>query len=308
MSKESFSPTKISHNEHVNKSVTLLNVVFDNDIFDNTDYYYTNGIYIELLTPVATLSPLSRMLVGVKRAPLNFTGFFLRQNIYTPTNPDKAEVSIGDRPFSAFLTIGQTRQSYSFKKKLSIKSSVSFGVMGPASLGGFVQSSIHNIEPIGWINQINNSFVFDYSINVEKGIFSTPHAELNFTYGGSFGTIFNKFNTGFYFRTGSFLPVYRGSTSVLNASSKSKLQYWFFVSGKSNFVLYDATLQGGLFTSKNNYVIDSDNINRVVAKLSIGFAVYYNKVGFEFQNFYISPEFKNAYDFRWGRIKLIFQI
>jgi len=31
-------------------------------------------------------------------------------------------------------------------------------------------------------------------------------------------------------------------------------------------------------------------------------SMYYKKVGIELQNFYLSPEFKNAYDFRWGRI------
>ena len=188
-------------------------------------------------------------------------------------------------------------------------SSINFGVLGPASMGDFVQSSIHNIEPIGWTNQINNNFIFDYRVKLEKGIISNPHLELNITAEGNIGTIFNKINGGLYFRTGSFIPVYRGPSTIYESSTKkSNLQFWFFINGSTNLVFYDATLQGSLFSSESPYVIQSKDINRLVINLSVGFALYYKKVGFEFQNFYLSPEFTNAYDFRWGRVKLIFQL
>jgi len=308
-SEANFNPVYSNKSEIVNNPVTLVNIVFDNDIFNNTDYYYTNGIYIELITPLATSSPLSSILVGLRNSQIDLHGFSLRQNIYTPVNPDIEEISVGDRPFSAFLTIGQFRETYNYNTKISISSSLNFGIIGPASLGGFVQSSIHNIEPVGWSNQINNNIIIDYQVKLEKGIISTPHIEFNITAGGNVGTIFNNINGGMYFRTGSFIPVFRGLSAMFGSSSKkSKLQYWFFVSGKMNVVFFDATLQGSMFNSQSPYVIQSADINRFVLNLSVGFAMYYKKVGFELQNFYLSPEFTNAYDFRWGRIKLTFQI
>jgi len=175
-------------------------------------------------------------------------------------------------------------------------------------LGGYVQSSIHDIEPIGWTNQINNNFVIDYRVNLEKGIVSNPHIELNITAGANIGTIFNNINGGLYFRTGSFTPVFRGLSTIYGSTSKKdNLQYWFFIKGETNLVFYNATLQGSMFSSESPYIIQSQDINRLILNLSIGFAMYYKKVGFEFQNFYLSPEFTNAYDFRWGRVKLIFQ-
>jgi len=293
----------------VDKSPTLLKVVFDNDIFSNTDYYYTNGVYIELISPLAGRSPLSRLLVGIPKAQVNLFGFSLMQNIYTPTNPDIAEISIGDRPFSAFLTIGQTRESYDFQKNFSVRSSINFGVIGPASMGGVVQSTIHDIEPIGWNNQIRNNIVLDYSINLEKGIVSNPRVEFNVVAGGNIGTIFNNLTGGFCFRVGSFLPTYRGLSKVINSvSTTKKLQFWFFAGCNTNLVFYDATLQGGMFSNNNSYVISSNDINRLVLKLKLGFAAYYNNIGLELHGFYLSPEFKNAYDFRWGRVKLVFQL
>lgn len=290
-------------------SPTIINVVFDNDIFNNTDYYYTNGVNIELTIPFAKQSPLSKLLVGSSGSQIDLYGFSIKQNIYTPTNPDIEEISVGDRPFSAFLTLGHYRESYHIQKKLSIVSSINFGVIGPASMGGVVQSTIHDIEPIGWDNQISNNFVIDYSLKLEKGIISTPHLELNLTAGGNIGTIFNKINGGVYLRTGSFIPVFRGpSTVVGNTSINNNIQYWFFLCGETNLVFYDATLQGGIFRNNNAYTLHGEDINRFVINLSAGMAMYYHKVGVELHSFYLSPEFKNAYDFRWGRIKLVFQL
>lgn len=310
-SKQGNLENKISNNNRIpgyydnaiisNKPSRFLSITFDNDIFNNTDYYYTNGIIIELFNPRAARNPLVKLLPGIKTADVNNFGFSLQQNIYTPTNPDIPEVSDGDRPFSAFLTIGQIRKSYDFRKRLSVESRINFGVLGPASLGGVVQSSIHNIEPVGWNNQISNTLVIDLSMEVEKGLVSNPNIELNLKAGGHIGTVFNKLEGGLYFRTGRFTPVYKGATS-------SAFQYWLFIEGASSFVFYDATLQGGIFENNNLYTIHNKDINRLVLKASFGLAVYYNNIGIELQNFYISPEFRNAYDFRWGRIKIVFKI
>jgi lipid A 3-O-deacylase len=306
------SKSKISSrsgNQDVLWSGRVLTLTFDNDIFNNTDYYYTNGVNIELITPIAKQSPISKILIGSNKSQINLFGFSIMQNIYTPTNPDIADISTGDRPFSAFLTIGQFRESYNLDNHLSIKSKINFGVLGPASLGGEVQSTIHNIEPVGWDNQISNSVVIDYSVNIEKGIIVSPHFELNAITGGNLGTIYNKLVGGIYIRTGNFTPVVRGlaSSSIQNNNTKT-FQYWFFISGESNMIFYDATLQGGLFNNSNSYTLNNGEINHIVHRLSVGFAAYYRNIGVEIQNFYISPEFKNAYDFRWGRIKLIFNI
>ncbi len=291
-----------------NAHPVIFTLTFDNDIFDNTDYYYTNGVYFELITPLASQSLFSRMLIGIRNSEIILHSFTLRQNIYTPINPDIAEISFGDRPFSAFLTIGQSKRSYSIDNKVFIKSSINIGVLGPASLGGVVQSSIHSIEPIGWENQITNSVVIDYLFHFEKSILSTPHTEANIIAGANVGTIFNKINTGLYFRIGNFTPLYRGQFLMSgNQQNNRRLQFWFFISAKANIVFYDATLQGSIFGNNSPYVLSTSTINRYVAGLSAGFSIYYKKVGVELSNNYISPEFDNAYDFRWGSIKLSYQ-
>lgn len=282
------------HNNHI------LKIQFDNDIFDNTDYYYTNGAQISLITPLAMRSPFLRLLPGLKNSQVNLSGFSILQNIYTPTNPDVSEVLKGDRPFSSFLSIGQFRESYNFRKAMSLKSSLHVGILGPAAMGDYVQSSIHEIDPKGWENQIQNTFVINYHFQIEKGLVSNPHFEMNLIGNCDVGTLYNKAGAGLHLRLGTFTPVYKG---IIN--SRRGLQYWFILNGALSAVAYDATLQGAIFNDRSPYTIASHELNRLVAKASIGFAIYYNFLGLEFENFYWSPEYKGAYDFRYGRMSVI---
>lgn len=297
---------KYQNEQQPEKSYWGLRIIFDNDIWNNTDYYYTNGVAIELITPLANNSPINKILLGVKSPVIEFVGFSIQQNMYTPINPDVSEILNNDRPFSAFLTIGHFRETYNFEKKLRIKSTLDIGVLGPASLGGTIQNSIHTEEPVGWQNQIQNSFVISYSSEIEKSILQTQNFELNIKGNASVGSLFNKAGGGLWLRVGRFIPVYKGPIRLIGEPGKNNpLQFWFFAKGNTDFVLYDATLQGGLFNNDNPYIISSNKLNRFIFQASAGFAIYTGSFGIELENFYLSPEFKGGRSFGWGRIKLI---
>ena len=290
----------------LNSSPLMVRIIFDNDIFDNTDYYYTNGARIELVLTSAKKSPLNKVLLNLKTSDIDISGFSITQNIYTPINPEATEITYGDRPFAAFLTIGQFRESYNMKKRLQIKSALDMGVMGPISLGEQIQSTVHELEPTGWEYQIQNSFLINYYLNIEKGVYSSSNIELNLTGQANLGTLYNKLGGGLLFRAGSFMPVFRGPTTICGNRAKSQqFQYWFFVSGIAELVGYDASLQGGLLQKNSPYVLKSNEVNRTIFKGSIGLAVYYDNLGIELENFYMTPEFKGAYHFKYGRIKLV---
>ena len=292
--------------QQTDKSEWGLRVIFDNDIWNNTDYYYTNGLAIELITPLAKNSPINKILLGTKSTDIELNGFSIRQNMYTPTNPDVTEILNNDRPFSAFLTVGQFRETYNFEKKLHIKSALDIGVLGPASMGGTIQTGLHTEEPVGWKNQIQNSFVVNYFIEVEKGILQTQNFEFNLRGSTNVGSLFNKAGGGFSLRVGRFIPVFQGPIkSMAKAGKNSPLQFWFFAKGNTDFVLYNATLQGGLFTTKSPYTISGNELNRLIFQASAGIAVYSGSFGIELENFYLSPEFKGGRSFGWGRIKLV---
>ncbi len=284
----------------------MVNIIFDNDIFNNTDYYYTNGARIELVLPIAKNSPVNKMLLGLKTNDIDVSGFSITQNIYTPINPEASEIEYGDRPFAAYLTVGQYRESYHLKKRLQIKSALDLGVMGPLSMGEKVQSTVHTLEPTGWKYQVQNSFLINYYFRIEKGFYSTSNLELNVAGQANLGTLYDKIGGGIRLRTGSFLPVYRGPMTICcNRAKKRQLQYWFFMSTNVDLVAYDATLQGSMFDNNSPYVIENNDLNRVVFTGSFGAAFYYDNLGVELENIYLSPEFKGAQYFGYGRIKLV---
>lgn len=288
--------------------LTLLRVVFENDIFDNTDYYYTNGMRIELITDFIANAPTSKILPTLNNSDYDYQGFSMVQNIYTPVNPDTKQINSYDRPFSAYLTIGHFRNSYNIEKGLSMKSEFSVGVLGPASLGGKVQSSIHEITPVGWENQIENDIVIDYSFQIEKAILRKKHFEASANAGARAGTVYNNLSGGLSARTGFFLPVLDNQLPGLLKFGSEKLKFWFFAKAKLQFVVYDATLQGGIFNNSSFYVLDAHDLNRFVISASAGLAIYHKNVGLELENFYLSPEFKGAYDFRYGRINFVISL
>jgi len=286
-------------------SVGFIRIVFDNDIFDNTDYYYTNGMRIELVADFIKQTPTSRLLPGIKGAEHDYQGFSIVQNMYTPITPESTEINNGDRPFAAYLTMGHFRNVVSVERGLRLNSEISFGVMGPASLGGKLQAGIHDKDPLGWENQIENDVVIDYSIEIEKLLFGRNGIEI---FGGTkarVGTVYNSLSPGFSLRVGSFSPILKNQIASLTSLSAKKLKYSFFLKTNLSFVFYDATLQGGLFSS-DPYVLTSSQINHFVINASAGLSVYYRNFGLELENFYISPEFEGAYDFRYGRINLVF--
>jgi hypothetical protein len=108
-----------------------IGVNFDNDIFNNTDYYYTNGFRIDYVTPIFASSPLSFSMLPYRKYSMNYHGMTIVQNMYTPTNPDVSLVLDGDRPFSAYLYLGHFKNTLSNDHKYRQYSELDIGLIGP---------------------------------------------------------------------------------------------------------------------------------------------------------------------------------
>jgi len=156
-----------------------LGVNFDNDIFNNTDYYYTNGIRFDFISPLFASSPFAYPMLPGGKTSVSYHGMSIVQNMYTPTNPDTGLVMDGDRPFAAYLYFGHFKTSLNGKANYRLHSEIIIGLMGPGSLGGFMQKQIHNIEPVGWQNQIRNDFVLNYTAELEKGLINNDILDFN---------------------------------------------------------------------------------------------------------------------------------
>ena len=179
---------------------------YENDYFTATDYYYTQGINVEMVDPSFRKFPLTKILIAPRNGTRQF-GIYIEHNGYTPTSIESNEILYGDRPFAADLMLKTFSMTGDSARHCRITSSLSLGVIGPAAGGYEMQKSIHSwihgTEPLGWQHQVQNSLVINYEAGIEKNILQTKK---NFLMNGfanaRAGSLSTKFSTGLIFMAG----------------------------------------------------------------------------------------------------------
>jgi lipid A 3-O-deacylase len=289
------------------KTENYIGLQYDNDFFSATDRYYTQGIVLSFIHPVVRYSPFSYTLIKLNKQARNYYGFHLQQDVFTPKSIRYMEGAIyyGERPFTAVFFMSHALVSMRSEKKQLLRTRLDLGVIGPAAKGEEEQKAIHkaldNIEPQGWQNQLSNDVVINYSLQYEKGFLSTRYAEGLVAGTARLGTLYTDAGIGAHFRLGLLNP-YFNSFGLSNdpAQRKHKFRIYGFVKANARCVGYNATLQGGLFSS-GIYTLPAGDVLRLVADASAGLVVSYKRLGLEYSKFYITPEFKKGVDHGWGR-------
>ncbi|MCX6247964.1 MAG: lipid A deacylase LpxR family protein [Bacteroidetes bacterium] len=290
---------------------------FDNDIFDNTDRYYTNGIRFDFISPVLRQSPLSYLMVPYWGKGMNYYGVSICQNMYTPYTTKVGGIHEGDRPYAAYLFIGGFKISNDRGWKFRQTTEIDLGVIGPSSYGDFVQKSFHNSvptnnEPLGWENQIQNDLVLNYNLSFEKGIVSSRSMELNLNATSALGTLYTNIAGGFQFRAGVMNPYFASygysRMMVKKVKGYSKFQAFGFITSDVKLVGYDATLQGGMFNKSSVYTLSGSDLYPLVYQGTLGFTLSYAGIRLDFEQYLLSPEFHGCAWHKWMHIGVTFGI
>jgi lipid A 3-O-deacylase len=283
--------------------------VFDNDIFDYTDYYYTNGICLELFHPAISAFPIARILPGLKNS-LNYYGLTVVQNMYTPRKLEELSVRIGDRPFAAYLTVGHQRISLSADRHRRLQSEFVLGVIGPASLGNVAQDLIHSNTPVGWVNQVKNDFVVNYGLRFDQGVYSGNGIEIAVFGGGQAGTLYDNLMAGLFLQIGKFNDRYESifQTTGHQETFKHRIRYYFALDVKNKLVIYDATMQGGMFNTESVYTFNGSQVNHYVFTGTVSVGLGLGRYSLEAEQVFLTPEFDGGRKHLWFRIKNIIHI
>lgn len=300
--------TLISHEK-------FLKINFDNDILDNTDHFYTNGIRLEIIAPAFRFSPLNILMVPYWRPAINYYGIAVIQNMYTPSTTKTGGILYGDRPYAAYLCFNTFKISNDPVRKFRQTTELLIGIIGPSSGGGMVQSTFHKVvptnnEPLGWQFQIQNDLVLNYNLSYEKGILERHNADINLICDASLGTLNTGMTGGFSLRMGRLNPVFSRlsvTPGIVNETLKeNNLQIYFFMKARGVVVGYDATLQGGLINKTSVYTIPSDHVSRLMLNSSAGLVFSYGGIRLDLEQFLISPEFRYGWWHKWVHIGLTF--
>lgn len=285
----------------------LLRLHVDNDYFTTTDEYYTYGITLEFAHPVLRSSPLNLLLLKPAHADYRY-GAALAYFCYTPRSLSSNEILYGDRPFSGNLVLSSFLTARDSLRGIRISSSIILGIIGQGAGGRESQQAVHrltdNVDPCGWQYQIQNDLIVNYQINYEKRLTASSHSILlSYCSELRVGTHTDKLKAGLSFMAGKFEDPYCTAT---DRKPDKKIRWHLYGQLQPAFVLYDATLQGGLFNKQNPYTIPASDIRRFTVQADYGIVITLRRFSLEYCQSFLSPEFSGGLSHRWGGIRIGF--
>ena len=225
----------------------------DNDVYIAymQDRYYTNGIFAYHRHALDQ----DKMTGRLEKKTVEFEA---GQKIFNPYSANAPDASLHDRPFTAYLYGGMALNLF-YKKEDILRLSAQLGIIGPGALGEQTQTIFHNVlgmYPVhGWEYQLNNEAAVNMELAYQHLFYRTKngHFDISGASGILLGNTFSGANIGAVLRTGNINPFtqssYANSRIVhkKGAREKVKNELYFFTKPQFNYVLYDATIEGGLF-------------------------------------------------------------
>ncbi len=280
---------------------------YDNDVFTNTDIYYTQGIRYELVFPALRKNPLSHALLGFRKNSVRHYGITLDQKCYTPTHLRSDSILHGDRPYASVLFAGAFLTSNDEANKQRLKSELDLGVTGHCALCDDEQKAIHRVlvDPIpqGWGYQIGQDVVINYSLTYDKGIINAKYVNFILEGKAEAGTLNDEVTAAGLFRLGKMYSYFSAIRAGENAEAK-KFSFYGFARAWVEGVGYNATLQGGVFDQGSVYTIPNRDVERLVYGYQYGLIFSYKKLGLEYSLIHITPEFRTGMMHAWGKINI----
>ncbi len=305
-----FSSTQLFAQTHSNE----IGVETDNDsyLLRGSDRYYTDGIFIYFRHALAVDSS--------SKLQNKVLGFEAGQKIFNPQSgsivltpggpPDPLAI---DRPFATYLYIGSTL-NFLYSDESNLKLSAQIGMIGPDAYGKQVQTWVHKTfgfyPPSGWQYQIDNNAVLNLSAEYNRLLARTTGFDVSITSYGNLGNGFSGAGLGPLFRFGNFNQLFNSVSTQSTAIKKNKKaplhqhELFFYYKPQINYVAYDATIQGGLFTTKspNSMEVTSDKEPFILSN-QLGVAFTTTRFVFDIAAIYHTKDDKEMLQsHQWGAI------
>lgn len=317
--------------ENVKQQLPLLgrgtaSFYLENDLFNDTDRNYTNGVRISLSSPnlegfndqfieneqfrrwyqmlneaLVAFHPVAPStgkdsIVSSQRVVLT-----VGQQIFTPTDKEATELIEDDRPYAAWSYVGTYYHARRGKQLKTV--GVNLGLVGPAALGQESQDLIHDLRGIdkfkGWDNGLNNELGVQLVFEKKDKLLSVQTDNFGYDfishYGGSLGNVATYLNVGGELRLGWHIPDDFGTSSLRSGADnhtpdgevKSGWGMHTFLSLDGRWVARDIFLDGNTFSDSHS--VDKRNW---VADAAIGVSLTYEKIKLSYAQVLRTREFE----------------
>ncbi len=236
------------------KSTTLFNIDNDTLLLNKNDGFYTSGVRIEQ----------QYALRGTGQTTV--FGWRVGQELYTASDIKLPPAFVGppDHPYAGWLYGGffkETRHDDGSRLRIGFD----LGCLGPCAGGEWTQTNLHRLLrqplPQGWSKQVKNEpGVVLYADMAPVRWTYTPSIDLTPNLHARFGNIYTDAGVGLALRAGQLNPLPEQST--LHG----------FLRLDANAIGYNATLQGGYFSTDNPHTVKP---KRLVGEAEVGLAWNY---------------------------------
>ncbi len=298
-----------------------LQLYFENDLFYNTDRYYTNAVQARLISPdLRTLAENDLLPEGISRALVDvpFPGrkeavrynisLGLGQQIYTPSDTQLKNPPDDDRPYAGYL-YGLLALHAKKENRLDTLE-LAAGVIGPSALGEQAQNEVHRFRGFetakGWSHQLHDepalmlTWTRAWRLNEASRGWAwdfLPHTAV------SAGIPFTQAGLGGELRWGWNLPPDYGSSTIRPGAGiyvpdadtgargggwADRISLYVFAGGDGRFVAHNTLLDGNTWR-------DSPSVDKFpfVGELSGGVALGLGDLRLTYTHVYRSKEFHN---------------
>jgi lipid A 3-O-deacylase len=248
----------VSGQENIYKNE--IGIQSDNDAYLATkqDRYYTNGLFFYFRT---ALNPNKKQ--DTSKIIKKIWSISAGQKMYNPYTGKIEFTSQIDRPFAAYL-YGGTSLQWHYKNEDFLKLEVQGGILGPSAKGKESQEFYHKIfgfyKISGWQYQIKDEASVNFILNYQKLIQRSANLKTDFSLPleARLGNTFNGAKAGILFRTGDLNPFHQSAAanstvSTYSLKTLSNKEFYFFLKPSLDYVIYDATISGGLFGKNKEF-------------------------------------------------------
>jgi hypothetical protein len=283
--------------------LSSIKFMYENDVFAEEDQYYTQGVLLEYKADFLKRSPFSKALIHFKNEHwVDEHGIALRQDVYTPKSILNKTIDLNDRPYAAVFYASQFLIAYNYSHKAKLTSKLDVGIIGSLGLGEQEQKWIHrsigDVQPIGWENQVKNSFICNYSVFFEKAIIARSFIELSGTMNATAG-ILND-----HYEAGAILKVGKLRSGFKPRERKKGMEIYATLQGSGRYILYNGIMQG-VFYTKSPHTLSYDQLEKVVYRSHFGLTVALKKFSISYYKYNITKEIKKGLPHSWGSLQFV---
>lgn len=296
-----------------------LQIFFENDLFGDTDKYYTNAVQFTWLSkdlkqykdddrvPEWAISLVKSLPFSETPGSLHNVAILFGQHIYTPSDIQARNLITDDRPYAGFLYSGLALHSKTDTTLDTLEAVI--GIVGPWAFAEFSQNTVHELRDIptakGWDHQLDNEPAIRLSWQrkwrvYQDQLFHLIDYDLITNAGVTLGNVRVSTGLGAEFRTGYRIPLDFGSDVIRpgagvstpaagkNKKEKGSPGFHLFAGTQIETVAHNIFLDGNTFTGSPD--VDKKNL---VFSLSGGLAINFTQYKLTYRHLYKTKEFSH---------------